>query len=206
MTENEIAKLEREGLLELGQLLGGRRAFSAIAGRCSAADAECIKRIRDQKQFRHVAPSWEEFCPKHLGMSRTTANVIIRQLEDYGPEYFELVQLTRVTPAEYRNIAGAVKDHAIRWNDEVIALIPENSEKVAAAVADLKNNSGDDKPAARESKRKNPLRELVETGEDLIAQFVAITITESEVNPMKSALPKIRENIIRKLRELDLAA
>src|SRR5947208_12428396 len=40
---------EEEGTFELGQILGSRRAFSAIAGRCSAADAECLRRIREQR-------------------------------------------------------------------------------------------------------------------------------------------------------------
>src|SRR3989442_3804145 len=89
---------EEEGTFELGQILGSRRAFSAIAGRCSAADAECLRRICEQKLFKHKSDSWDEFCPRYIGMSKASANRIIRLLDDFGPDYFELAQLTRITP------------------------------------------------------------------------------------------------------------
>ena len=31
------------GEFTLGMMLGNRRAFAAVAGRCSAADAECLR-------------------------------------------------------------------------------------------------------------------------------------------------------------------
>jgi hypothetical protein len=36
---------------ELGQMVGSRRAFGTVAGRCSAADAACLRRIRDEKLY-----------------------------------------------------------------------------------------------------------------------------------------------------------
>jgi hypothetical protein len=123
---------------ELGILLGTRNAFAAVAGRCSAADAECLRRLRDQKLYLGRAATWAEFCPKFLGLSKTRANFIIRNLEEFGPDYFEVVQLTRITPEQYRAIAPAIRDKNIHLNGEAIALIPENSDRVTAAVADLR--------------------------------------------------------------------
>ena len=71
-------------------------------------------------------------------MSRTQEDRVIGQIEEFGPEYFELTQLTRIAPEVYRAIAPAVKDGHIHWQNEAIALLPENSEKVAAAVAGLR--------------------------------------------------------------------
>jgi hypothetical protein len=34
---------------ELGMMLGTRKAFASVAGRCSAADAECLRRLREKK-------------------------------------------------------------------------------------------------------------------------------------------------------------
>jgi len=126
------------GEFDLGMMLGSRKAFASIAGRCSAADAQCLRHIREKKLFVSRAANWEEFCPQFLGLSKTHANRIIRHLEEFGPDYFEVAQLTRVTPEQYRAIAPAIRDRNIHLNGQAIALIPENSERVAAAVAELR--------------------------------------------------------------------
>ncbi len=132
-----------DGAFELGEIIGQRRAFSAVAGRCSAADAACIKRLRDSKVFKQRCETWEEFCPKYLGMGKSNANRLIRELEELGPEYFHLSQMTKISAHEYRVIQGAVRDGAVHRNGEAIALIPENSEKVADAVAELRRDARD---------------------------------------------------------------
>ena len=129
------------GEFELGMMLGTRKAFASVAGRCSAADAECLRRIRDQKLFLSRAADWEEFCPKYLGLSKAQANRYIRYLEEFGPDYFEVAQLTRITPEQYRAIAPAIRERSIHLNGEAIALIPENSERVTAAVAELRQRA-----------------------------------------------------------------
>jgi hypothetical protein len=140
------APAEDTAAFDLGQMLGRRQAFGAIAGRCSAADADCLRRMRDRKLCLQRAASWEEFCPQYLGLSKTHANRIIRHLEEFGPGYFELAQMTRITPEEFRAIAPAIRDGSIHSNGEAIALIAENSEKVALAVADLRRASATPAP------------------------------------------------------------
>jgi hypothetical protein len=85
-----------------------------------------------------MARNWTEFCSKHLGMSPTHANRIIRYLEEFGPEYFELAQLTGVSVKAYRTIAPAVKDQALHYDGQAIALLPENAERLAEAVEKLR--------------------------------------------------------------------
>jgi len=122
------------GEFELGEMIGLRKAFGSVAGRCSAAAAASIKRMRDQKLFRSRAETWEQFCPKHLGLSSTHANRLIRYLEEFGPEFFHVSQLTRISPREYRALRPAVKDGSLIRNGEAIALIPENTEKVIRTI------------------------------------------------------------------------
>ena len=70
---------------ELGMMLGSRRAFASVAGRCSAADAECLRRVREKKLYASRAATWDEFCPKFLGLSKAQANRLIRYLENSAP-------------------------------------------------------------------------------------------------------------------------
>src|SRR6185369_10794824 len=114
---------ESDADFKLGEILGTRRAFSSVAGRCSAADAACLRRLRDEKLFAARTATWDEFCPKFLGMSRANANRVIGYLDEFGPDYFELAQLTRINPTEFRAIAANIKYKAVHWEGEAIALI-----------------------------------------------------------------------------------
>jgi hypothetical protein len=124
-------------VLELGVALGQRRAFGMVAGRCSAARAECMRKIRDQKTFLKFASSWEEFCVKYLKIPRRTADYDIGLLKKHGPLYFETRALTGISPAEFERIKGAIQPDGIHIGNEVIALIPENTERAIEAVAQL---------------------------------------------------------------------
>ncbi|HEY1239079.1 MAG TPA: hypothetical protein VGF16_00925 [Bryobacteraceae bacterium] len=137
MLENSETQTDG-GDLYLGTLLGRRQAFTTIAARCTAADAAALREIRDTRAYHSLSASFEEFCSKHLGVSERHANRLIHYLNEFGPAYFELAQLTGISPSEYRAIAPAVKDEAVHCGDEVIALLPENAEKLAAAVAQLR--------------------------------------------------------------------
>lgn len=66
----------------------------------------------------------------------------------FGPSYFELAQLTRITPEQFRAIAPAIRDQRIHTNGEAIALIPENAEKIAAAVAGLRREAAPPEPVS----------------------------------------------------------
>src|SRR6185369_13627781 len=125
-------------------------AFTVVAARCSAADATILRDIRENKLYEGRAKDWEEFCSTHLHISKTNANRTIRYLEEFGPAYFEVAQLTRISPETYRAIAPSIRDQSLHHNGDTIALIPENAEKVAAAVADLRKSAAPSTPPAPE--------------------------------------------------------
>jgi len=50
-----MAIQKREELMELGTWIGRKQAFATIAGGCSAADAECLRQMRDQRTYREWA-------------------------------------------------------------------------------------------------------------------------------------------------------
>ena len=131
---------ENAELLELGIALGQNHAFGLIAGRCSAAQAEGLRRLREEKLYRRCSEKWDDFCPKYLKMCRAEADRVIRLLEEFGPAYFELSQLTRVSPVTYRAIAPQIENGVLHHNGEAIELNAENSRKVAAAVAEIRNS------------------------------------------------------------------
>jgi hypothetical protein len=126
------------GESELDQLLGERRAFSRIGDSCSAADAECLRRMRDERLYRLKKLNWSQFCTKYLDISKTEANSIIRRFEEFGQSYFDVSRIVRISPESYRAIAHAVKDKSIEYNGETIPLTGENAQRVTAAVQALR--------------------------------------------------------------------
>ena len=118
--------------------MGQTHAFGMVAGRCTAAQATDLKRLREEKLYKAYAATWDEFCRTHLKISKTEADRTIRLLEEFGPDYFDLSALTRISRETYRAIAPVVKDGALHFNGEAIPLQPENSRKVTAAVSELR--------------------------------------------------------------------
>lgn len=141
MDEDSLGGLPAESavLLEVGIALGQNLAFGLIAGRCSAAQAEGLRRLREEKLYKRCTEKWDDFCPRFLKISRAEADRTIRLWEEFGAAYFELAQLTRVSPETFRAIAPAIQDGALHYQGEAIALNPPNSRRVAAAVAELRS-------------------------------------------------------------------
>ena len=139
--------------VDLGRLLGQRRAFAAVGGRCSAAHAQLLRRIRDEKLYRAVAPSWRRFCGTHLAITCRHADRLIALLNRFGPTYFEISQLVGLSPRQYLAIHPVLLEHSVLVNGEAISLIPENAPKVLEAVGQL----------LRETRRTKPREPAPET-------------------------------------------
>jgi hypothetical protein len=102
------------GLLEVGTWIGRHQAFGLISSKSSAADAACLREIRDNKHYRALGLTWEEFCSRHAGVDRKTADRIVERLEEFGEAYFNLSQL------DIRLTQLAPIDSGFGWADRTI--------------------------------------------------------------------------------------
>jgi hypothetical protein len=134
------------GFLKLGTILGQSQAFGVTAGRCSAAQAACLHHLRHSAEFQLVTSRWRKFCSDHLGIDGRNADKIVRLWAEFGAPYFELAQLTSVPPDTYRALAPAIHDGALHLDGEAIELRPENSRRLAAAVATFRHAAPPPKP------------------------------------------------------------
>ena len=140
MNEPEILS-DTRAALDLGRVLGQRRAFVALGGRCSAAHAELLRRVRDEKLYLAIAPSWRAFCGAYLAISRRHADHLIGLLKRFGPIYFELSQLVGLSVKQYLAIEPAIRENNLIIDGAAISVIPENAPKILEAIGTLLNRS-----------------------------------------------------------------
>jgi hypothetical protein len=165
-------------VLHLGLVMGQNQTFAVLAGRCSAAQAAALRRLREEGLYKSVNPQWGDFCSRYLKMSKAQANRIIQCLEQFGAGYFELAQLTRVSPETYRAIAPSIQDGVLHSDGEEIELNVDNSRKVAAAVADLRRALPKKQPRPLEMHER--VAELDKRCTAIISEFEEISRKERQ--------------------------
>jgi hypothetical protein len=131
----------QETLLNLGTWLGRHQAFGLIANQCSAGDAECLKVIRENEEFKRLGLTWEEFCIRHAGVSRVYADRLIHYLEEFGTNYFRLAELMQISANTYRLVADSVGDAGMEVDGETIPINRQNRRKILAAVRAKRTNA-----------------------------------------------------------------
>jgi len=150
------------GTLVLGAALGENRAFALISGRCTAAQAESLRRLRNEKHYQRLNLTWEAFCTGYLRISRSYADRLVALLDEFGPDYFELSHLTRISPETYREIESSIRDGAITFCGDTIRLVPENAHRVAQAVATLRAEKAQAGPRSLDSRIEALVRHFAE--------------------------------------------
>ena len=165
--------------LDLGLLLGQNQTFGLVAGRCSAAQAASLRRLRQEEKYKRLTPRWRDFCAQYLRMSGSEADRIIQHLDEFGPGYFDLAQLTRISPAVYRALAPAIQNGALQVNGDAIPLSVENSRQLTAAVAELRNT------IPKKSKKAKAPRPMHERLADLDRRCTAFIAEFQEISGLE---------------------
>ena len=124
--------------IDAGAWVGRQQAFAMIANRCSAAQALCLKQVRETRLYEKLDLTWDEFCKEYAGISRESADRLIRQYEEFGDAYFRLSEIARISPETYRQISSQVSDEGLDFDGRKLALIPENGPQIRAAVQTLR--------------------------------------------------------------------
>jgi len=125
-------------LVDVGAWIGRQQAFAVIANKCSAAQALSLKQVKETRLFEQLGLNWDEFCRDHAGISRTNADTLIRQLDEFGEAYFRLSEIARISPETFRHIADQVDDQGIEIDGEKLALIPDNAPRIRTAIRTLR--------------------------------------------------------------------
>lgn len=125
-------------VLALGTRLGRAQAFGMVATQSSAAQAECLRQMRDSDTYKSLGLTWDDFCRDHVGLTRPRVDSMISSLEEFGVSYFRLGEIVDISPETFRQIAPAVTGDAIEIDGESVPLTPENTPRIRQAVQRLR--------------------------------------------------------------------
>src|SRR5690348_12594465 len=109
-----------EAALDAAELAGQTKAYTRVAGRCTAAAAMALATVHEQKGYRILNLDWERYCTERVGISRKLADEHIRNLKEFGPVYFDLAQLTPINAPQFRLIAPSINEHGLTHAGETI--------------------------------------------------------------------------------------
>jgi hypothetical protein len=152
MEQSETLNANGDGaaLLEAGTWIGRHQAFGLMASQYSAADAECLRQIRENKHYRALGLTWDEFCSRHAGVDRKTADRIVERLEEFGAAYFNLSQLMPIQPTGYRLLASNVTGNNLELDGRKIPITPEHAPQIIDAVRELRSRLEREQSKSRE--------------------------------------------------------
>lgn len=166
--DQAVAAVEAYELKDLLINVGRQQAFALVANRTAAAQAELLRKIKNQKQYKELGLTWDEFCDQYTGMTRPTVDAMIKRLDEFGENYYRLAEVMRVSPDVYRQIEGSIDEQGMivyggdrveitRQNAEVIRQIVDAGRaelrKAKQAEADAKQRAKE-MTAARDAERE----------------------------------------------------
>jgi hypothetical protein len=131
----ELEKKDDQVSFELRRWVGRRDAFAAVAGMSLAAEAQSLRRIRDEKLYLQLDMTWDEFCSKRAGCSRRQVERFLRPLDEFVLTCYLVAQIAHVTPEEYRLIAPHITAEGIHLDGAVVPLLPQPTEPSMTAVS-----------------------------------------------------------------------
>src|SRR3954454_11238731 len=123
-----------EDAFKLGTWLGRQQALGLIAGRCTVAEFECMVETYENKLYLALEPTWEEYCKNRLGISRRTAERMMRAYRQQGPKLAKLNCFIRIRPTEYQRFDAVLTEEGLLHGGEIIAIEPHNTPRLAQAV------------------------------------------------------------------------
>jgi hypothetical protein len=188
-------------VLELGAWMGRKQAFASLAGGCSAADAECLRQMRDNKKYRALGLTWAEFCKQRIGITRQWADKLINRLEEFGPQYFRLTQATGITVEEYRRIAGSVGEKGLAHAGEVIPITSEDAPRLIVAVEELRRQA-EPEGVKREDESMD---QAIEKMDRMLSAAVTEIIRVKSLPLNAAQADKMHDKLIAQWKRLSLA-
>jgi hypothetical protein len=132
--------------LDLSRWTGAPPTFEAEApvgaAAARAAQVADLRRIRDRRLYVGLTRTWDEFCEKHLLISRRSVDRNIRRLKEFGPVFFSVAEALPISSQEYRLIRGHICPNGVRFDGALIPFGPSHTHRLGNVIAELLRRSG----------------------------------------------------------------
>jgi len=119
--------------------IGKVQVLGLIAKGCTAAQAACLKQLRESGYHKTLDLTWAQFCPQYFGISRDAADQQIRYLDELGAAWFRLNEVVRISPKTFRRIRSLIQGESLEIDGEMVPITPENSARIRDAVLKMRS-------------------------------------------------------------------
>ncbi|SPF53313.1 conserved hypothetical protein [Candidatus Sulfopaludibacter sp. SbA4] len=125
--------------IDLGTCIGRTQAFGApISSKCAVARAETLAMIQETGAYKLTGRNWDQFCVEYAGLSPQRVGQIIRNVKEFGAEYYQLKEVIRISPETFRQLLPKIQDQKIEISGEWVNIVAENAALIRDAVNRLR--------------------------------------------------------------------
>lgn len=123
---------------EVFRQIGRHDALGIVNGLVSSAWAAILKQLRDSKAHQAFGIDRDRFCTTYLNMSRMQVDKTIATYEEFGPVYFNLNRVVKISREKFRMIAGHVTDEGeIDLGDEKVSITKQNADRIRDFIREM---------------------------------------------------------------------
>ena len=113
--------MDLKKIADLGASIGKSQTLRMVAAHCRAADAECLKQIKETHAYKTMGYTWDNFCSEFLHLHSREYTVERNRLPtsrhpvENRPMLHSTVSLARPWLANDVRIAAEHAQHTTKW-------------------------------------------------------------------------------------------
>jgi len=94
--------------------------------------------IQETGAYKLTGRNWDQFCVEYAGLSPQRVGQIIRNVKEFGAEYYQLKEVIRISPETFRQLLPKIQDQKIEISGEWVNIVAENAALIRDAVNRLR--------------------------------------------------------------------
>ncbi|HVW09173.1 MAG TPA: hypothetical protein VHC90_11365 [Bryobacteraceae bacterium] len=150
---NHIAEADTP-MLNLGISIGIAQALHVVRAITEVGQAREIKKLKESGAYKRTGLDWKKFCAIQLGMSHTTADAAIANLNTLGENYFAVNKFVPISPGTFGLIEGKIDSEGMEIDGEKVAFTTANAPRIKRAIETLRKQARDAKAEADDAENK----------------------------------------------------
>ena len=150
---NHIAEADTP-TLNVGISIGIAQALHVVRAITEVGQAREIKKLKESGAYKRTGLDWKKFCAIHLGMSHTTADAAIANLNTLGENFFAINKFVPISPGTFGLIEGKVDTDGMEIDGEKVPFTAANAPRIKRAIDAMRREAKQAQEQASDAENK----------------------------------------------------